>query len=125
MSDADATTCDNTAKDKASTKLDAVDTCVGNFCVGMNGGTARCKADATSGDLRTSTARPPFDPTTGDPKRRLRHLSDQRRGRAVGRHLLAGERSRVQPVGVRHRDRRLHRGQIAPRAAVSALYNGS
>jgi hypothetical protein len=64
--DAAATACDSMAKDTGAAKLDAVDTCVGNFCLGMNGGTARCKADA-NGDPVNLDGSAPFDMTTGDP----------------------------------------------------------
>src|SRR5262249_3421698 len=66
MSAADAMNCDNTAKDEAVMKLDAVDQCVGNFCLGMNGGTARCKA-GTNGDLTNLDGSAAFDPNTGAP----------------------------------------------------------
>jgi len=67
MSDTDATACDNAAKDSATADLDAIDQCVGNYCLGMNGGTARCKTDATTGDLTNLDGTAAFDPNTGAP----------------------------------------------------------
>ena len=66
MSDADATACDNMAKDTGVAKLDAVDACVATFCEGMNGGTARCKADAMGAPVNLDGSAP-FDMTTGAP----------------------------------------------------------
>lgn len=68
MSDADATACDNKATASAMNLLDAVDTCVGGFCLGTSGGgTARCKQSATDGSMENLDGTPAFDATTGAP----------------------------------------------------------
>src|SRR5512135_3016228 len=51
MSDADAMKCDSEAKSTATSLLDAVDTCVGAYCLGMSGTAARCKK-ATDGSMQ-------------------------------------------------------------------------
>ncbi|MGZ5252691.1 MAG: hypothetical protein ACXWCE_20915 [Caldimonas sp.] len=67
MSAADAMACDAKASTNATNILDAVDTCVGNVCLGMaGGGAARCKA-ATDGSLTNLDGTPAFDATTGAP----------------------------------------------------------
>jgi hypothetical protein len=66
MSDADATACDAKASANAMSLLDAVDSCVGNYCLGMAGAAARCKT-AADGSLDNLDGTPAFDPTTGAP----------------------------------------------------------
>ena len=60
MSDADAMKCDSEAKSSATMLLDAVDQCVGNYCLGMSGGTARCK-QGTDGSLQNLDGTAAFD----------------------------------------------------------------
>jgi hypothetical protein len=66
MSAADATACDNKASANAKNILDAEDTCVLNFCLGMAGGTVRCKT-ATDGSPENLDGSPAFDATTNAP----------------------------------------------------------
>ena len=66
MSAADATACDNKASTNAKNILDAEDTCTLNFCLGMAGGTTRCKV-ATDGSPENLDGSPAFDPTTDAP----------------------------------------------------------
>ena len=68
MSDADATACDNAASDNAKNILDAVDTCVGNYCLGMTGGDRALQSGARpTARSRTSTARPRSTPPPARP----------------------------------------------------------
>ena len=67
MSDADAMACDTKASSNAMTILDAVDTCVGNYCLGMAGAAARCKLNATDGSMQNLDGTAAFDATTGAP----------------------------------------------------------
>ncbi len=60
MSDADAMKCDSEAKPTAMSILDAVDTCVGNYCLGMAGAAARCK-QATDGSMQNLDGTAAFD----------------------------------------------------------------
>jgi hypothetical protein len=66
MSDTDAQACDMKASMTAQTELAAVDTCVLNYCLGQNGGTARCKQDA-NGAPTNIDGTPAFDQNTGAP----------------------------------------------------------
>jgi len=67
MSDADAMACDVKASSNAMSLLDAVDTCVGNYCLGMSGTAARCKLNATDGSFQNLDGTAAFDMTTGAP----------------------------------------------------------
>lgn len=67
MSDADAMACDSKATTNATSLLDAVDQCVGNYCLGMSGATARCKQSATDGSMENLDGTPAFDANTGAP----------------------------------------------------------
>lgn len=61
MSEADATACDNKATANAKSVLDAVDTCIGNYCLGMSGTAARCKQNATDGSMQNLDGTAAFD----------------------------------------------------------------
>ncbi|HEX6837433.1 MAG TPA: hypothetical protein VF334_12725 [Polyangia bacterium] len=61
MSDADAMKCDSEAKSTATSMLDAVDTCVGSYCLGMSGTAARCKQSATDGSMQNLDGTAAFD----------------------------------------------------------------
>ena len=67
MSEADAMACDTKAKTTAMSILDAVDTCVGSYCLGMAGAAARCKQSATDGSMQNLDGTAAFDATTGAP----------------------------------------------------------
>jgi hypothetical protein len=60
MSAADAMACNTAASSTATQLLDAVDQCALDFCVGMNGGTARCKL-ATDGSPQNLDGTAAFD----------------------------------------------------------------
>ncbi len=66
MSEADAMACDNKASSNAKNILGAVDTCIGNYCLGMAGAAARCK-QATDGSMENLDGSAAFDATTGAP----------------------------------------------------------
>ncbi|HWE28769.1 MAG TPA: hypothetical protein VHB97_12250 [Polyangia bacterium] len=67
MSAADATACDNKATANAKSILDAVDTCVGSYCLGTSGAAARCKQSTTDGSMQNLDGTPAFDANTGAP----------------------------------------------------------
>ena len=67
MSDADAMACDTKSSANAKTLLDAVDQCVGGYCLGMSGAAARCKQSATDGSMENLDGTPAFNATTGAP----------------------------------------------------------
>jgi hypothetical protein len=67
MSDADAMACDAKASTNAKNILDAVDTCVGSYCLGMAGAAARCKQSATDGSMQNLDGTAAFDANTGAP----------------------------------------------------------
>ena len=67
MSAADGMACDAKATANATTLLDAVDQCVGNYCLGMSGAIARCKQSATDGSMENLDGTPAFGATTGAP----------------------------------------------------------
>jgi hypothetical protein len=67
MSAADAMACDAKATTNAKNILDAVDTCVGNYCLGMAGTAARCKQSATDGSMQNLDGTAAFNATTGAP----------------------------------------------------------
>jgi hypothetical protein len=60
MSDADAMKCDSEAKASATSLLNAVDTCIGSYCLGMSGAAARCK-QATDGSMQNLDGTAAFD----------------------------------------------------------------
>lgn len=67
MSATDAMACDAKASANAKSLLDAVDQCVGNYCLGMTGSAARCKQSATDGSMENLDGTPAFNATTGAP----------------------------------------------------------
>ena len=67
MSAAAAMACDSKASANAKSILDAVDKCVGSYCLGMAGAAARCKQNATDGSMQNLDGTPAFDATTGAP----------------------------------------------------------
>lgn len=61
MSATDAMACDSKATANAKSVLDAVDTCIGNYCLGMSGTAARCKQNATDGSMQNLDGTAAFD----------------------------------------------------------------
>jgi hypothetical protein len=67
MSAADSMACDTKASANAKSILDAEETCIGSYCLGMSGAAARCKQSATDGSMQNLDGTAAFDATTGAP----------------------------------------------------------
>ena len=80
--------------------LDAVDTCVGSYCLGMAGAAARCKQSATDGSMQNLDGTAAFDATTGAPTGDCGVCLLNGDAGSVGRHVHAHDRPRVQHLGV-------------------------